>query len=797
MWKKFFREREIWLLIFLGILYFFQPLFRGEAFFFRDLNNYFLPQKQLLTDFFQVGELPLWDPYLHGGQGYLTNIANAACYPLNLLYLFLPLLIAFNITIVGHVIGCAACAYLCARTMGLRPVSSLIVGAIYGFCGYSLSLINLLNFLIAMPYLPLIFSCWHRYLLERQRKWFVLAVVFGGVQVLPGAPEVNVITLLLLGGWTFFYTYTQSKFRLSVALLMLGCGIIGITAFQLLPTFEIVRQSIRGQRMESGYVSPWSLPPQRLPEFMLPNFFGYIDTMPVDDYYWGASISAEAPYIVSLYVGVVTIALMCIAGFDPHPHGVLSIRARRYLFISSIIALLCAFGRYWPFFETVYQHVPLLSIFRYPIKFLIAGIFPCALLAGYASERCFGRPAAAVSTRVRSNAALLLMIGGAVALVAWTVLFENSSDLANWFQRWSFKQPGSKMMRDGLTHSFKHAAMMWAVFTLLCYARHLQYRWWQHWLLAGMILVDLLVAGRRINPTAPEAFYAPPPIVSAIQREIGDGRLFQSPLPESVPILASTNHVMWRYHLNFEQLEPYSAAFFRIPVIFHLNLLLIAPRPLAELTEEIKQLPWPQRLPILSAGNVRLIITSEQIADHRVERLAEIPTRAEMPLYLYRNTAAAARVEFITSWKSAASFSETLALMKSSAFDPRKEVILQKAVSESLPERSAANSNCAPASIRTLSENTHRAQYALSAGCSGYVVFSEPLYPGWHIHVDGKPTPILRANYAFSAIFLQAGDHRIERYYRPDSFLLGGMISLFSCGVLLIGYRKNQKYSPD
>jgi hypothetical protein len=154
LWKTIIREKEFWLLILLGIAYFYRPLFLGETFFFRDLYSYFLPQKQVLVDFLKAGELPLWDPYWHGGQAYLSNIANGVLYPFNLLYLFLPLLKAFNLTIVLHIIGCAACAYLFSRTIGLQPVSSFIVGLIYGFCGCTLSLINLLNFLLAMPYPP-------------------------------------------------------------------------------------------------------------------------------------------------------------------------------------------------------------------------------------------------------------------------------------------------------------------------------------------------------------------------------------------------------------------------------------------------------------------------------------------------------------------------------------------------------------------------------------------------------------------------------------------------------------------
>lgn len=787
-WKKIVREKELWCLIVLGGLYFFRPLFLGETFFFRDLNNYFLPQKQLLTDFFQVGEWPLWDPYLHGGQGYATNIANAAWYPFNLLYLFLPQLKAFTLTIAGHLIGCAACAYLCARTFGLMPASSFVVGLIYGFCGYTLSLVNLLNFLLAMPYLPLLCASWHRHLTERRRKWFVISVIIGGIQVLPGAPELNIITLLLLFAWTMCYPYHASKMRRLFACIMLGGCILGVTSFQLFPTVEIVRQSVRGQRMEYGYVSPWSLPPQRLPELVAPNFFGHIDAMPTDLYYWGTSVFNEAPYILSLYMGIITLTLAITAGIDARPHSVLPVPVRRGLCFAAILALLCAFGRYWPFFEAAHRYLPMISIFRYPIKFQMAGIFPCALLAGYAFETHFVKPPNGLAATSRSSSKYwqFVMLIASIALIGWTALFFGSDGLADRFQQWLFQQPGNEVARAGLRLSFAHVTVAWSLFALLWAFRQRRYERWQHWLVAGVLVLDLFLAGKRINPTTSEAFYAPPPMVATIQREIGDGRLFQTPFPESVGIFSPTNHAMWRYHLNFEQLEPYSAAFFRIPVIFHLNLLLLEPRPLAELTKQIERLPWAQRLPLLSAGNVRLIITPDAITDERVELLAEIPTRADRPLHLYRNMAAAGRLEFAASWEAAASAADALTAMRSPTFDPRKHVVLQ-----GMPPAPPADTACAPARIRVLGSRTYHAQYAVSNDCDGYLVFSEPFYAGWHARVDDAPVAIAHANYAFSAIFLQSGDHRIERYYRPGSLLLGSMISLLFCiGLIAFGCGK-------
>ena len=56
-------------------------------------------------------------------------------------------------------------------------------------------------------------------------------------------------------------------------------------------------------------------------------------------------------------------------------------------------------------------------------------------------------------------------------------------------------------------------------------------------------------------------------------------------------------------------------------------------------------------------------------------------------------------------------------------------------------------------------------------------------YPGWRAYVDGKQAEILRANYAFRAVRVPAGKHRVEFVYRPRSFYAG--LSVTSVALLI------------
>ena len=96
------REKELWILVLLALVYLYRPFFLGETFFFRDLTYDFIPQKQLLTHFIRQGEPPLWDIYRHGGQAYFADPNNSVFHPSNLLYFVLPFFRAFNFTIVRN-----------------------------------------------------------------------------------------------------------------------------------------------------------------------------------------------------------------------------------------------------------------------------------------------------------------------------------------------------------------------------------------------------------------------------------------------------------------------------------------------------------------------------------------------------------------------------------------------------------------------------------------------------------------------------------------------------------------------
>jgi uncharacterized membrane protein YfhO len=68
----------------------------------------------------------------------------------------------------------------------------------------------------------------------------------------------------------------------------------------------------------------------------------------------------------------------------------------------------------------------------------------------------------------------------------------------------------------------------------------------------------------------------------------------------------------------------------------------------------------------------------------------------------------------------------------------------------------------------------------------GYLFLSDPFYPGWQAQLDGEPAAILRADYAFRAVAVPVGRHRVTMGFRPGSWYVGLGISATTLLALLL-----------
>lgn len=106
------------------------------------------------------------------------------------------------------------------------------------------------------------------------------------------------------------------------------------------------------------------------------------------------------------------------------------------------------------------------------------------------------------------------------------------------------------------------------------------------------------------------------------------------------------------------------------------------------------------------------------------------------------------------------------------------------------------------ATVKLTKYGLNELSYQSQNSKNGLAVFSEMYYAyGWKAYVDGKETPIVRADYVLRAIKVPAGSHKIEFKFHPQTFYKGNTISLVSSLLLLLAcggaifqlFRKNKE----
>src|SRR2546428_4406215 len=116
-------------------------------FFFRDNFSTHYPIKVISAAIFRAGELPYWNFYDGGGQPLAGNPNTLTFYPDNLLYLFLPAHVAFNLHFIIHLVG----GWFVMRALSRSTPAAWL----YVLSGAAISATAFYNLIVAIALVPL------------------------------------------------------------------------------------------------------------------------------------------------------------------------------------------------------------------------------------------------------------------------------------------------------------------------------------------------------------------------------------------------------------------------------------------------------------------------------------------------------------------------------------------------------------------------------------------------------------------------------------------------------------------
>jgi len=765
-----------------------------------------------------AGEAPLWNPNAFCGHPLLTTGQAAVFYPLDAIFLILPLPYAYVVFAIVHLWLGGLFQYWFLRRIGVGGFGAAAGGVLFAMCGFFATKMVFPMLLGSGVWLPLMLLWIVK--LSESKDWRQ-----AGVRIAVGAV---IFAMPLLAGFfeIAFYAYiTAALFAIARGLHVWrttpvavqaadGAGAVSVpppssgrrssvrcAAFfgqalavavlaamlagpQILPFLQVKDLNIRTGQADYKRTAAQGLDAENLLVALAPDIFGNParhtawdlrrrQSVPIrsphgaDTYYFGTKNYVEN----GCYLGLLPLLLAPLS---------LRVRGRHRVFFWLLLAFSLALAFATPLYALLYHTVPGIKQVRTPFRWLFVSTFAVASLAAIGAEHWWDRlhaPAGAGSRAIAAGLILvpLLLLGAVVA-----VLFFPD---AGWLLAERARSAVPRL-RSTFPDAWALAGFLWAnafrfAFFFLAAAAVLALAYGRAWGRGGAAVVSLVCFGvlaadvglsdYDFNTQSDPAWLdRVPPSVRYLQADrdrfricrFGPTKVLYPNLPAIYGLQDVGGYdsiILTDYVRYLQAIEPQYLLIY--------NIVLGFDRP-ASLDS-----------PLLPLLNIRYMLTAGRIDHPNWELVFDEGMR------IYRNRCEWPRAFMVHSAERAASLEDALQRIKSGAVNAATTAVLEdppEGVFESLPADSRPATTVAIARYRF---NT--VDLGVTAEQPGIVVLCDVLYPGWRAYVDGQPAPILKADGIFRGVKVPAGEHRVSFRFEPEPLRRGMMLMGAGAAIML------------
>ncbi|HEY0455460.1 MAG TPA: YfhO family protein [Verrucomicrobiae bacterium] len=710
-------------------------MFGSGSFYYKDYGVLGYPFIFYQHESFWQGEFPLWNPLSNCGAPFHAQWGTMTAYPLSLIYLIFPLPWSLSYFCLLHVALGGFGMFFLARRWAGGSFACGLAGMVYVFNGVAFSCMAWPNYLVALGWMP-----WVVLLVERGWKqggrWLALSAGVSALQLLAGVPEVAMMTWLFLGGlWLVHFregVVPGRKLGLRLGVVMLLAA--GLCAVQLLPFFDLLNHSQRDQHFSN---TKWPMPGWGWANLFVPLFHCF-------ETFQGPFCQTGQEFMSSYYLGIA----MLLFGL----WGAWKVRQPQVWLVTGalLLSLILALGENGYLLPWLKKFCPWLNIARYPVKFVVLAGFALPLLTAYAA-----REAEANAKQAPRAMAWLGIIG--LALTGAVLWFANS-----------YPFPMEQLDRTQ-GNGWLRVAFCLATLTALgagFRAKKGQVRFILQGSVAVLLVGDVLTHHVKLNPVIATEFFQPGAwneAASGPAPKPGESRIF---------ITAKAEKVLLRSEVREGELDFGGK---RQAEWSNLNVLDGIPKVNGSSTLQIKEQmevqnllyksPMPPAEGLLDFLGVTHVTSPESAIEwvKRTNACALITVGAQ-PVFRGPEV--------------------TLQKLNGNEFNPRLIVYLPL---EAAGHVRATNATEARIISQKFGKQNIEADIALKE--PGWVMIAQSYYHPWHALVDGSPARLWKANYAFQAVELPAGEHKLELVYKDRAFQIGALISVLSlfgcCGIWL------------
>ena len=731
---------------------FFLPLALDRSLWLRDIARFTYPMKFYLRERLLRGELPLWNPRLGLGRPFLGMVQPGVLYPLNVI-LLLPVPRGADLFFAFHSLVAALGMRRWLRALGSAEIEGALGGALFALSGYFVS-VQVGNgcHIVGAAWIPWalagiaglgetgVGAASHR----ATRRAIVVVGASLSLMLLGGDPQAAWFSVPLLFAQALAPANRRGVSRGLVVIVGGGVLALALSMMQLLPAREVAAMGRPGG-VSVEDAAHFAFAPARLVEFIWPAAFGtpYSPRWLLHALYDEGTGASYEPFAAGVYLGVAALPL-CM--------GALLWSRRRPIDVwlggLAALSLLVALGTHAPFWLPLFEHVPGASLFRYPEKYLLVTTLCVVPLSVRGVESAVACPRRSLAL---GGAFLLLLALGwlwaARAGGAWI------SSMVGRMGGVTPEQAGS-ILAERARDALCIGAAIYAPLALYSMGR-LSERG-ARLALSACVIADLFFASARLIDFTPSEIYrvVPPPITSARARE-----------PESLV------RIYRPLHLIFDAPDADPAVLLRGTLmpnagvdmgIAHLDAYDNFPLP-------GEQALWsalrgqPLRLMQLTGTHFLLISERSFVPRPGLQLVGRYP---EFHGALAEVTVPAPRVYLATDVRPDEGDDAAARTLAAPDFAPGRSAVIVGATA------STASGDC-----RLRADRIEHLVIDCQSDAGGWMVLSDAFFPGWQAIVEGRRTPIARANLAMRAVPVPAGRSVVELHYRPAHLAAGAFVS--------------------
>ena len=743
-------------------LYFNEVFLFDNIFSERDLSVFFYRYIQHWVETLRSGELPLWNPYVMCGEPLLANIQPNILYPLSIIYFVLPVDFAFNMMIVLHFFLSGLFTFLLMKELKASDEAAAISAVSFVFGGYLLSVHNVLSTLLSVAWFPAVIALYLRSL--RHCSWklavlcgFSLYCMFSG-----GGLETIIMTAGIISLLTLFpCLYEKNEINISLPFRLMFCSIafacfVLIGAVQILPFLELIQHSIRSEGISYSEAILWSLEPKNLIYLFAPDIF----RQGIENY-WN-----EQSWLKTIYTGVLPFLL---AAFFCMEKG-----KRKFLvFIILATSVFLSLGDYNPLYRFLFACFPVLQKVRYPVKFFFIVIFFICLSAGWGWDY--------MRKHIRDKAVqqllfFLFAVFGFFSSIVLIILESHQETIWEIFQLDTVFSL-SMFKSSTIFHNINRVILFSIIGSLLLFISGQKPRWhgFAFYGFILLLLLDLFWGNYGHYETVNRAaVHDITENQKVLVRDKGLYRVFvQKKIADkmSIPFRSKEERIMIYRNIFTPN------TLLGIGKFDTWGFSVLALKNYFKLITHAQSTALPDSTNLLNLMNARYVLWSEELQCPGYELIQK------ENFFLYKNTSSLQRAFLVKDYKVLKSEEEFRKTLQGREFDPRETVLLDRE-----PEKLSVAINSEKLLKNWVNVSEYRnnmISMEVESSCSQFLVLSETYYPGWKAYIDSTEAPLYKANFAFRAIAVPAGRHRVVLKYEPLSVRIGACISIAAVLVFI------------